>query len=85
MVFSTDFVRSEWCQFELSYCFRHVMDYDDKLLVVCLGDVLSSDDMTSAMMAVLMTTPYLQWDRREERFFWGHLEEALFRDITRTL
>ena len=36
MVFSKDFVRSQWCQFELAYCLRHVMDYDDALIVVCV-------------------------------------------------
>jgi hypothetical protein len=29
MVFSKNFVRSEWCQFELTYCLTHVMDYDE--------------------------------------------------------
>jgi toll-like receptor 13 len=60
MVFSRDFVQSQWCQFELTYCLRHVMDYDDNLLIVCVDDVVSTE-MTTAMMAVLKMTTYIQW------------------------
>ncbi|KAL8621535.1 hypothetical protein ACOMHN_026207 [Nucella lapillus] len=81
MVFSTHFVRSQWCQFELSLCLTHVMDYDDALIVVCVDDVLSHD-MTSAMRAVLKTTTYIQWRREVEAedLFWRRLLLAL-RDV----
>jgi hypothetical protein len=59
MVFSRHFVRSQWCQFELTYCLRHVMDYDDALIIVC-KDYVASGKMTSAMMAVMKTTTYIQ-------------------------
>jgi hypothetical protein len=58
MVFSKDFVRSEWCQFELAYCLSHAMEHEDALVVVCVDDV-PSRDMTPAMMAVLKTTTYI--------------------------
>ncbi|KAL8621533.1 hypothetical protein ACOMHN_026205 [Nucella lapillus] len=81
MVFSTHFVRSQWCQFELSLCLTHVMDYDDALIVVCVDDVLSHD-MTSSMRAVLKTTTYIQWKREVEAedLFWRRLLLAL-RDV----
>ncbi|XP_076473125.1 toll-like receptor 2 [Babylonia areolata] len=80
MVFSANFLRSQWCQFELSVCLTHVMDVDDSLIVVCVDDVMSRD-MTSAMKAVLKTTTYIQWseDEGEEAVasFWRRLHLAL--------
>jgi hypothetical protein len=78
IVFSRDFVRSQWCQFELSYCLLHVMDYDDSLLIVCVDDVVSTK-MTTAMMAVLKTTTYLQWAEHPDTIhsFWGRVRLAL--------
>jgi hypothetical protein len=78
MVFSRHFVRSQWCQFELTYCLRHVMDYDDALIIVCKDDV-ASGEMTSAMMAVMKTTTYIQWVGQDDavRAFWGRVRVAL--------
>jgi hypothetical protein len=78
MVFSRQFKRSEWCQFELAYCLTHVMDYDDALIIVCLDD-MTSYELTPAMMAVLKTTTYIQWNRHPDavRSFWGRLTQAL--------
>ncbi|XP_070209266.1 toll-like receptor 13 [Littorina saxatilis] len=77
MVFSNDFVRSQWCQFELAFCLRHAMDTDDVLVVVCVDDV-ASRDLTSSMMAVMKTTTYIQWveDRDAMASFWGRMRMA---------
>nr|KAG5693290.1 hypothetical protein BaRGS_011611 [Batillaria attramentaria] len=81
MVFSTNFALSQWCQFELNYCLRHVMDYDDALVVVMLHDV-PARDLTTAMMAVMKTTTYIEWDDTPDAraAFWGRLRIA-FREI----
>jgi toll-like receptor 13 len=78
MVFSNHFKRSQWCQFELNYCLRHVMEYDDALIVLCVDDV-TSREMTTAMMAVLKVTTYIQWAefRDAVRAFWGRVQIAL--------
>jgi toll-like receptor 13 len=79
MLFSKAFKRSQWCQFELAFCLRHVMDYDDVLIVVCLDDITSCE-MTSSMMAVLKTTTYIQWwgeNADAVRSFWGRLRLSL--------
>jgi toll-like receptor 13 len=78
MIFSEDFKRSQWCQFELAFCLTHVMDYDDALIIVSLDD-LTSYELTPTMMAVLKTTTYIQWDRHPDalRAFWGRLKQAL--------
>ena len=79
MVFSRSFVASPWCQFELTYCLSHVMDTDDVMLITCIDDV-TSRAMTPAMMAVLKTTTYIQWEdgnQDAERAFWGRLAIAL--------
>ena len=78
VLFSKHFCRSEWCQFELQFCLRHVMDFDDALVVTCLDDV-ESRDLTTAMMAVLKTTTYIQWEDHPDAIasFWGRLQIAL--------
>ena len=78
MVFSRDFVRSQWCQFELTFCLRHAMDHDDSLIIVCVDDV-ASRDMTTAMMAVMKTTTYIQWAELRDAVdsFWARLRLAL--------
>ena len=86
MLFSPNFARSPWCQFELKYCLSHVMDLEDDLIVVFLDDVRSRD-MTAAMMGVLKTTTYIQWVDDDHdaaiRSFWGRLQYALSEIIPR--
>ena len=78
MLFSTSFAQSPMCQFELSMCVTHVLDQGDALIIACLDD-LPARAMTSSMMAVLKTTPYIQWADDEDAVaaFWGRLDLAL--------
>nr|KAG5687318.1 hypothetical protein BaRGS_011724 [Batillaria attramentaria] len=78
MLFSKSFCESQWCQFELNLCLRHVMDYDDTLVVVLLHDI-PSRDLTPAMMAVMKTMTYIEWDESPEAVasFWGRIRLAL--------
>jgi hypothetical protein len=50
------------------------MDCDD-VLVVMLGR-MEPDDLTTSMSAVLQTTTYIQWPRREDDHheFWRRLK-----------
>ncbi|XP_025107432.1 toll-like receptor 2 type-2 [Pomacea canaliculata] len=74
MVFSTNFARSHWCQFELAFCLRHVMENEDNLIIMCLEDILSRD-MRNVMMAILKTNTYIRWQDHPhvEASFWGCL------------
>ena len=78
MVFSPHFALSEWCQFELTLCQRHVMDRGDYLVVVYLHDV-PERDLTAGMMAILRTYTYLQWSEEPgvAAYFWNNLRLAL--------
>nr|KAG5712620.1 hypothetical protein BaRGS_029675 [Batillaria attramentaria] len=79
MLFSTYFAKSHWCQFELNFCMNHVMEIDDALLVVFLHDV-PSRDLTPAMMAVMKTTTYIEWepdDPEARDAFWRRILIAL--------
>nr|KAG5701420.1 hypothetical protein BaRGS_032752 [Batillaria attramentaria] len=78
MLFSSKFVDSEWCQFELQLCLRHVMENDDILLVVLLEDI-PSRDLTPAMMAVMKSMTYIEWEDEPEArtSFWGRMRLAL--------
>lgn len=82
VVFSTDFARSPWCQYELTLCLTHALENAYDLLVVYLQDI-PPWEMTKKMSAVLKTCTYLQWSDNHEmqRLFWFKLKEALF-DVT---
>nr|KAG5692665.1 hypothetical protein BaRGS_022665 [Batillaria attramentaria] len=78
MLFSLNSARDQWCQFELNFCLRHVMENDDTLVVLCVDDI-PSRDLTRAMMAVMKTTAFLMWDDDQDAqaSFWGRLQIAL--------
>nr|KAG5699324.1 hypothetical protein BaRGS_004261 [Batillaria attramentaria] len=78
MLFSTNFAKSEWCQFELALCLSHVMEHDDALLVAWLHDI-PSRDLTSSMMAVMKTTTCIEWSEEEDAMesFWGRTRIGL--------
>ncbi|KAK7112900.1 toll-like receptor 2 type-2 [Littorina saxatilis] len=78
LVFSPHFARSQWCQFELKYCQSCVMDRDDVMVLVALEET-ESRDMSSAMLAVLRTTTYIEWADEEaaRSSFLGRLSLAL--------
>nr|KAG5701421.1 hypothetical protein BaRGS_032753 [Batillaria attramentaria] len=78
MIFSKNFAESHWCQFELQLSLSHVMENDDELLVVLLEDI-PSRDLTPAMMAVMRTMTYIEWEDEPEAraSFWGRLRIAL--------
>ncbi|XP_070175353.1 toll-like receptor 2 type-2 [Littorina saxatilis] len=78
LVFSPHFARSEWCQFELKYCQVNVMERDDVMVLVELRET-PSRDMTGAMLAVLQTTTYIEWEDGQDarQSFWARLRLAL--------
>ena len=78
LVFSPHFARSQWCQFELRYCQSCVMERDDVMVLVALRET-ESRDMSNAMLAVLRTTTYIEWEEQPDAVtsFWGRLELAL--------
>nr|KAG5690864.1 hypothetical protein BaRGS_028896 [Batillaria attramentaria] len=78
MVFSSHFAASHWCQFELKMCQTCVMDRDDVLVLVTIGNT-ASYELTGAMLAVISTTTYLEWEANceDRRPFWTRLRIAL--------
>lgn len=78
LVFSPHFASSEWCQFELKYCQSCVMERDDVMVLVVLEETVSRD-MTGAMLAMLRTTTYIEWEDQQDArdSFWGRLRLAL--------
>nr|KAG5703456.1 hypothetical protein BaRGS_022505 [Batillaria attramentaria] len=78
MVFSRNFADSCWCQFELQLSLTHVLENDDALLVVLLEDI-PTRDLTPAMIAVMKTMTYIEWDDEPEAraSFWGRIQIAL--------
>nr|KAG5685369.1 hypothetical protein BaRGS_013835 [Batillaria attramentaria] len=78
MLFSTNFAKSHWCQFELNLCLSHVMENDDML------EDIPSRDLAPAMMAVMKTTTYIEWFNHDDAraSFWGRLLIALTEIMT---
>nr|KAG5702606.1 hypothetical protein BaRGS_027992 [Batillaria attramentaria] len=78
LIFSTEFARSRWCQFELTLCLTHVMDNADVMLVVCLEE-MPNLELTTNMEAVLRTCTYLQWSNEPHAMarFWSRLGASL--------
>nr|KAG5710261.1 hypothetical protein BaRGS_008977 [Batillaria attramentaria] len=77
-LFSPSFAESQWCQFELELCLSHVVDNDDVMVVVILEHV-PARDMSGAMMALLKTTTYIEWEHGQEAeaSFWRRMTLAL--------
>ncbi|XP_070204902.1 toll-like receptor 2 type-1 [Littorina saxatilis] len=77
-VFSKHYAQDPMCQFELDVCLTEVVDYNERLVVVCVGDV-TPRDLTSTMMAVMNTTMYIQWQYEPgtRNMFWKRLQLCL--------
>ncbi|XP_070204900.1 toll-like receptor 2 [Littorina saxatilis] len=77
-VFSKHYAQDPMCQFELDVCLTEVVDYNERLVVVCVGDV-TPRDLTSTMMAVMNTTMYIQWryEPGTRKMFWKRLQLCL--------
>ncbi|XP_070203793.1 toll-like receptor 3 [Littorina saxatilis] len=80
-VFSKHYAQDPVRRFELDVCLSEVVDYDDQLIVTCVGDV-TPRDLTSTMMAVMNTTMYIQWQDGPgtRNVFWDRLRLSL-RDL----
>nr|KAG5709056.1 hypothetical protein BaRGS_004695 [Batillaria attramentaria] len=78
VLLSPGFARSQWCEFELQMCLRHVVENDDVMVIAILQNV-PSRDLSPTMMALLKTTTYIQWAEEPEAraSFWGRLRLAL--------
>ncbi|XP_076468193.1 toll-like receptor 2 [Babylonia areolata] len=78
MVFSPDFTRSQWCQFELKVSQTLAMERDDIMILLMLHET-EARDLSSTMLAILQTTTYLEWmdEDSAKASFWGRLELAL--------
>nr|KAG5701905.1 hypothetical protein BaRGS_014970 [Batillaria attramentaria] len=77
-LFSRSFASSQWCQFEMELCLRHVIDNNDVMVVVLLEDV-ESRDLSGAMLALMKTTTYIEWGAKPEAVesFWRRMALAL--------
>nr|KAG5688550.1 hypothetical protein BaRGS_010185 [Batillaria attramentaria] len=79
LIFSTEFARSTWCQFQLALRLRHVMDNADAMIVVYLHEI-PPRELTNNMVAVMRTCTYLQWSNEPDArdLFWDRLRESLY-------
>lgn len=83
-VLSENFVRSDWCRYELDFSHFWLFEGDagrDPAILILL-EPLSKDDIPKRfckLRKLLSSTTYLEWPQEEERVeeFWRSLRQAL--------
>ncbi|XP_033095980.1 toll-like receptor 2 type-2 [Anneissia japonica] len=79
LVVSKNFIKSEWCYFELEMARMRMFDNHEDILVVVVLEKVSAKDMPILLHKILTTTTYIEWEEHPERqaLFWVKLEAAL--------
>ncbi|XP_033123559.1 toll-like receptor 2 [Anneissia japonica] len=79
LVVSKNFVKSEWCYFELEMARTRMFETREDVLVVVLLEKVSAKDMPVLLHTILTKKTYIEWEERQERqaLFWAKLEALL--------
>ncbi|XP_033117025.1 toll-like receptor 13 [Anneissia japonica] len=79
LVVSKNFIRSEWCYFELEMARMRMFDNHEDILVVVVLEKVSAKDMPILLHKILTTKTYIEWEEHPEgqALFWAKLEAAL--------
>ncbi|XP_012938014.1 toll-like receptor 3 [Aplysia californica] len=78
VVVSSQFARSEWCNYELLLCQSHIITHELPSLLVIKLDSIESRDMSAAMLGLYNSTCFLEWDSNEiDHTFWRRLRGSL--------
>ncbi|XP_033095981.1 toll-like receptor 13 [Anneissia japonica] len=79
LVVSKNFIKSEWCYFELEMARMRMFDNHEDILVVVVLEKVSAKDMPILLHKILTTKTYIEWEEHPERqaLFWVKLEAAL--------
>ena len=81
-VLSQNFVRSDWCRYELDFSHFWLFDGGGEAAILILLEPLSEDDVPRRfcrLRRLMSSTTYLEWPEEEERReeFWRSLRRAL--------
>ncbi|XP_033117027.1 toll-like receptor 13 [Anneissia japonica] len=79
LVVSKNFIKSEWCYFELEMARMRMFDNHEDILVVVVLEKVSAKDMPILLHKILTTKTYIEWEEHPEgqALFWVKLEAAL--------
>ncbi|XP_033102341.1 uncharacterized protein LOC117105329 [Anneissia japonica] len=79
LVVSKNFIKSEWCYFELEMARMRMFDNHEDILVVVVLEKVSAKDMPILLHKILTTKTYIEWEEHPEGqvLFWAKLEAAL--------
>ncbi|XP_033105823.1 toll-like receptor 13 isoform X2 [Anneissia japonica] len=78
LVVSNNFVRSEWCNFELEMARNRMFDAHEDVLVTILLENVKYSSMPVLLQKVLRKKTYIEWPKEEGRkVFWTRLARAI--------
>ncbi|XP_033109364.1 toll-like receptor 13 [Anneissia japonica] len=78
LVISNNFVRSEWCNFELEMARNRMFDSHEDVLVSILLENVKYSSMPILLQKVLRKKTYIEWPKEEGRkAFWTRLARAI--------
>lgn len=86
-ILSQNFVRSEWCKYELDYTHFRLFDQNDDTVVLILLEPIDKKDIPKKFIRlrkVMNSRTYLEWPRDEDQIpaFWQSLRTAIKRPET---
>ncbi|XP_033102387.1 toll-like receptor 13 [Anneissia japonica] len=79
MILTKNFLRSQWCYFELEMARRRLLENSEDLFIVVLLEKITTKDIPLKLQQVLRKKSYIRWpeDETARRLFWTKLETEL--------
>ncbi|XP_033102346.1 toll-like receptor 2 [Anneissia japonica] len=79
MILTKNFLRSQWCYFELEMARIRLLENSENLFIIVLLERITTKDMPLKLQQVLRKKSYIRWpnDEPAQRLFWTKLETEL--------
>ncbi|XP_033110423.1 toll-like receptor 2 [Anneissia japonica] len=79
MILTKNFLRSQWCYFELEMARIRLLENSENLFIIVLLERITTKDMPLKLQQVLRKKSYIRWPDNEsaQRLFWTKLETEL--------
>ncbi|ELU00360.1 hypothetical protein CAPTEDRAFT_145791 [Capitella teleta] len=80
LVLTSEFVRSQWCDFEVSMARSQMFQSGRDIIIAVILRPLPFNCINKTLHNILKTKLYLEWEPRDEHakeLFWAKLDDAL--------
>ncbi|XP_077994061.1 toll-like receptor 2 [Glandiceps talaboti] len=81
LVLSPNFVKSEWCYFEMQMAHHRLFEDQRDVVILLLLEDIPDKDVPRMLRKLLLNKTYIMWPKEEcstaRELFWAKLEEAL--------